>query len=118
MTIILSIIAISFALLPLARSPIKTVGITTALIVSIPGILTIISTIVSFKNKIIGPCMFLILSAIINYFVYTKLLNKEYLIIAGIFLLTAIVFFMSRPKENKNDLSEVYHEDKKVYNIK
>lgn len=118
LSIFLSIASISFALLPLARSPIKSMGLTTVFIVSIPGILTIVAAIVSFKNKIIGPIMFLMLSAILNYFVYTKLLGKEYLIIAGVFLLTAIIFFVSRPKEIKNNLSEVYHEDKKVYNLK
>ena len=98
-SIIFAVLVIVLAFYPLIKSPIISLGWSTIFIASIPGILTLIATVTALKNRIWGGIMFLILAIVFSYFIYSKLLSNDYLIIAGLFLMTGILFLFSLKKE-------------------
>ena len=99
LAVIISITAMILAFSPLIQSHIANLSWSVILIVSAPGLLTVIATIFALKFRLMGGLMFLILSAVFGYFILSQLLSREYLIISVLYIIAGILFFILNKKE-------------------
>jgi len=99
-TIVVLVAILALVFTPVLKSPLGSLGWSTVFIASIPGILTLLAAIFSFKNRLLGGSMFLILAAVFGYYIYNKLLASNYLMIS-ILLVIAGILFLASIKYNK-----------------
>jgi len=96
---IVSVFTVIFSFFPLLRSPISTIGWSSILIVSVPGILALVATITAIYQRIAGSTMFYILTIIFAYSILTGVLDKSYWMLSGFYFASGLLFIFSRKKQ-------------------
>lgn len=95
---IVSVFTVIFSFFPLLRSPISTIGWSSILIVSVPGVLALIATVTAIYQRIAGSVMFYILAAIFAYSILSGALDKNYWTLAGLYFASGLFFILSKKK--------------------
>jgi hypothetical protein len=95
--ILANIVAIASMVLgfsPLFGLSFSQIGLTTILIMAVPGIMALVAIIVAFINKFTSALMFMIIGAIFLYFSYYNLLDQSYYLLSEGTILAGLLFLI------------------------